>query len=409
MPSVNSDFGSGPVSPPEQVEELQEDQDKDTEIYLAPEPSFLLVFAVHCGSDTSPAHNLIHELSFKIKASNVGFPCESTKNIYLSTGRYIQKNVIATRFQIHGHRCICAIPRLRHGVPVTLASFSLKNSPSRPLLIPYPCWSMQEEGNVDALQNVVDISLDRTETLWALDTGICNTLEQPIKRSFPKLVGINVKTGQTVKVIDLSKFVVAHSRLQYVVVDIDEKGNYFAYVSDAGSGAIVVYDIFNNKGHRVVLPKAISDHVPHNDALYIVLIHKPCGNLLYFKYLCSRKVYYIKTAFLQKGQVSGAVVDVGHTPMCDRIVLLGSDNGASLFFRCKGNPDIYLWNTQTCLKEDNFLLVQKGAECRLPTQVVPGYKRLMWVLESNIHDYINNTVGCIGASMIVHPLIKHTV
>ncbi|KAK4874680.1 hypothetical protein RN001_014040 [Aquatica leii] len=368
--------------------------------------SLLLVASVYCIPESSPATDIIQELSFKIKASSVSFPCDSTRNIYLSTGRYIQKNLLVTRFQMLGGTMICAIPRLRPGVPITLASFSLKSKDGRPMLEPYPCWSIQEEGNPDALQNVVDISLDRSETLWVLDNGVCNALEQPIKRSSPKIVGINTKTGQIVKSIDLSKFVTGDSKLQYIAVDVDDNGNYFAYVSDAGSGAIIVYDIFNDKGYRVVLPRIISASATNNDALYIVLVHKSSGNLLYFKYLSSRRVYYIKTSYLQKGQVSGAVVDVGPTPMCDQIVLLGSDNGAAIFFRCRGSSDIYIWNTQTCLKEDNFLLVQKGEDCRLPAQVVPGYKRLMWVLESNVHDYINNTVGCLGASMIQNTNMK---
>jgi len=71
-----------------------------------------------------------------------------------------------------------------------------------------------------------------------------------------------------------------------------------------------------------------------------------------------------------------------------------------------GESDIYMWNSETPFSPENFLLVQKGNDCRLPTQVVPGYKRLMWVIESNFQDYIQNTVSCSGASVSVHPLVK---
>lgn len=30
----------------------------------------------------------------------------------------------------------------------------------------------------------------------------------------------------------------------------------------------------------------------------------------------------------------------------------------------------------------------------------------MWALESNFHDYIANTVGCNGASVTLHPVVK---
>lgn len=75
-------------------------------------------------------------------------------------------------------------------------------------------------------------------------------------------------------------------------------------------------------------------------------------------------------------------------------------------YRFKGDLNIYMWNTDTCLKESNFIPVQVGGECRLATQVVPGFKNLMWVLESNFQDYILGTTGCLGANVQLHPLVK---
>lgn len=55
--------------------------------------------------------------------------------------------------------------------------------------------------------------------MWALDVGIVNTLEQPIRRCGPKIVAINTADGKLVKSIDLSDLVTAESRLQFLVVD----------------------------------------------------------------------------------------------------------------------------------------------------------------------------------------------
>lgn len=87
-------------------------------------------------------------------------------------------------------------------------------------------------------------------------------------------------------------------------------------------------------------------------------------------------------------------------------LLVNSTKNLIVFFVLAGQSDVYMWNTGTGFRPENFLLVQKGNECRLPTQVVPGYKRLMWVIESNFHDYIQNTVSCSGASVTLHPLVK---
>lgn len=364
--------------------------------------TFLIV-----GASAFCDRNLLTDLSFKLSGGSLAFPCSSTRNIYTSSGRYVPRNIIGTRMQIYKEDAIVALPRYKHGVPFTLAKFSLKSKGCLATLEPYPCWALQEEGNPEALQSVVDIFLDQNEILWVLDVGIVNTLEQPVRRSPPKIVGINAKTGQVIKVIDLSQFACAQSRLQYIVAEYTADGRPFVYVSDAGVGAIIVYDVLANKGYRVILPKAVYADCSNKDVLYIAMIHKPCGNVLFFHYLCSPKLFSIKTEFLQKGQAAGAVVQVGHKQDEDaNIVILGTDNGAALFFRNKGESDIYIWNTQTCFKHENFLLVQRGDDCKLATQVVPGYKRLMWAIESNFHDFISNTVGCMGPSMAVHPLIK---
>lgn len=365
----------------------------------------LTLFAV--GAMAACDKSVITDLSFKLSGANLAFPCASTKNIYTTTGRYVPRNVIATRMQIYKDDAIIALPRYKYGVPFTLAKFNLRTKGCLATLEPYPCWSMQEEGNPDAFQSVVDVFMDRNEILWALDVGIVNTLEQPVRRATPKVVGINAKTGQVVKAIDLSPFVTTESRLQYLVVDYTCTGRPFVYVSDAGVGAILVYNVMENKGYRVVLPKATYAECSSKDVLYMALTRHNDGNVLYFHYLCSPKLFSIKTEYLQQGQAEGAVVEIGMKPSeTASIVILGTDNGAALFFRHKGESDIYIWDTQTNFREENFLLVQRGDDCKLATQVVPGFKRLMWAIESNFHDYIADTTGCMGPSMSVHPLIK---
>ncbi|CAG9857868.1 unnamed protein product [Phyllotreta striolata] len=372
---------------------------------------YSFIFLASClvvGARANCCKNLVPDLSFKLTGTELAFPCQSTENIFRMTGRYTPRNVIATRMQIYKDDAFVALPRYKHGVPFTLAKFSLKTRTCKATLVPYPCWPLQEEGDCEAFQNVVDLFNDGAEILWLLDIGLVNTLEQPVRRCEPKIVGINLKTNQVVKVVSLQPFVTPESRLQYIIVDYNKEGNPFAYISDGGSGAIIVIDLKTNSGFRVVLPKAVSitSTTDVKDVLYMVLARKPCGNVLYFTYLSSPRLFSIKTHFLQMARASGAVIDVGSKPLSGKIVLLGSDNGAAIFFRYKGESDIFIWNSETAFKPENFLLVQKGDDCRLATQVVPGYKKLMWAIESNFHDYIMGTAGSLGPSMAVHPLIK---
>lgn len=348
---------------------------------------------------------LLPELSFTLSGHSLEWPCQSTKNIYETSGRYVARNVIATRAQMYKDEIILAMPRYKPGVPFTLGVVSVKSKDCAPKVTPFPCWAIQEEGNCQALQSAVDIVLDIQDILWVLDVGIVNSLEQPVRRCPPKVVGINVKTGKVVQVIDLSSLVLPTSRLQYMAIDYAEDGQVYVYVSDASTRAIIVYNVTSGNGFRVVLPRAVTSGSERKDVLYLALVRKNCGTVvLYFTYLGSSRIFSIKAANLRRGNASGSVVDVGTKQ--NRIVLLGTDNGCAIFFRNKGESDIYMWNTDTPFKSENFLLVQKGSDCRLPTQAIPGYKRLMWVIESNFQDYIQNTVSCSGASVALHPLVK---
>lgn len=209
------------------------------------------------------------------------------------------------------------------------------------------------------------------------------------------------------KIVDLSKLTCSVSRLQYIVVEYTRDGRSYVYVSDAGTRAIIVFDVASNRGYRVILPEAvISDH-GHQDVLYMGLAKTSAGTpVLYFTYLSSDHLFYVDTSHLQFGNEKGKVVDVGVKP--SQLVLLGSDGGTNLFFRYKGESDIYLWNIETAFQKENFIVVQSGGDSRFATQAVVGYKRLMWVIESNFPDYIQGTTGCMGASVLLHPLVKTT-
>ncbi|KAL5291600.1 Y-g family protein [Megaselia abdita] len=352
---------------------------------------------------SSCGKNLIPELTFQLGGNNLQWPCESTKNIYVQSGRYVPRNVIVTRVQIQKDIAYVALPRYKQGVPITLGKVHLRKGQCITPIAPFPCWAIQEEGNCQALQNVVDIVVDKNGILWALDVGLVNTLQQPIRRCPRKLVAINTADGKVVKNIDLSDITTSDSRLQFLVVEYTKDNSPFIYVADAGTGAIIVYDVAQSKSLRVVLPSSIASS---NDVLYMTLAYKKNEGYLYFTFLSSPRLYSIKTELLRAGKGAGSIIDVGLKPYGKQLVLLGGDNGSSLFFRYKGENDIYTWNTETCFKAANLIEAQRGGDCRLSTQVVPGHRRFMWTLESNFHDYISETTGCNGASIILHPVVK---
>jgi hypothetical protein len=324
------------------------------------------------------------------------WPCPATKSMFKNSGRYISKNVLATRVAIYKDDAILALPRFKSGVPVTLAKVSLKDRNCQASLLAFPCWSLQEEGTCSALQNVVDIFLDPQDVLWMLDTGVVNSLDQPQRKCPPKVVAMNIKTGKIVKTIDLSGLTSASSRLQYVVADYNSDGSVFIYVSDAATRSILVYNVTAGRGYRVVLPPAVSLNCDRRDVLYLALTRHHDGNTcLLFTYLGSSRLFSVRTDHLRSGNAHGKILDRGPKPK--KIIILGTDNGSAVFFRYEGESEVYRWDCVTPFLPDNFQPVYKSPlnECALATHIVPDYKRgRMRVLESNFPDYMQGTVGC---------------
>ncbi|XP_058837522.1 major royal jelly protein 4-like [Topomyia yanbarensis] len=353
--------------------------------------------SVVCFADNKPPDNT--DKIYRINGNSIDFPCESTKNIFITTERYKPSNIIPLRFQIDHKRdrALCVLPRLRTGIPVTLGVIDLKRVSCYAHIKPYPCWDYQEEGNCNSLQSVVDAFIDIRQNIWILDTGITNYLQQPIKRCSPKVVAFSLDNDKTVKTVDLSEIVKPASRLQYIVVDYSSSGSPYVYISDA-EGAIIVLDIQNGKSYRVVLPRAVSTGCGETDVLYLVLARRPKNqNTIIFSYLCGQKVYAIKSEHLRTGRGSSAIVELGSKQK--HSVLLGTDGGKNVVLRYRGESELYLWDTDQAYRECNFVLVQNPEECRLSTHVAPGGRdELLYSLSSNIADYLNNTSGAGGAS-----------
>ncbi|EDW69754.1 protein yellow [Drosophila novamexicana] len=330
------------------------------------------------------------------------FPCASTKSLFKSSGKYIAKNVIATRAQLIGDTIYLALPRYRKGVPATLVKTNVLPGTCSTTFKPYPCWDLQEEGNCKALQSVVDLVVDQNEVLWVLDTGIVNTLETPVRKCAPKVVAMSVKTGKVLKTVSLEGLTSSTSRLQYLVVDYAPDGGCFIYVSDAANRAIIVYNLQADRGFRVVLPKAVSAGCRSRDVLYIALIRRDCGSTeLYFTYLSTSKLFSLKSEYLRSGVADGRILDLGKKP--SRMVIIGTDNGSAIFFRNEGDAEVYRWDTNSTFAEANFKPVYRSQTCQLVTHAVPDYKRnTMRVLQSNFPDYMQNRIGCGAIQQLNH-------
>lgn len=243
--------------------------------------------------------------------ASYNWPCPTTKALFKKSGKYDARNSIATRAQLSAEQNLfIAVPRFKNSTPVTLAKTSLLNKVGAcdATFTPFPCWSLQEEGNCQSLQSVVDIHLDCHSILWALDIGVINTLNDPTRTCPPKVVAFNERNGRVVRVINLDGLVTDESRLQYLIVDHSNDGRTFLYISDAATRAIIVYDVQASRGFRVILPSAVTANCTKRDVLYLALVKNNEGNaVLYFNYLCAKRLFSINAEYLRQGSTQGRI------------------------------------------------------------------------------------------------------
>ena len=149
------------------------------------------------------------------------------------------------------------------------------------------------------------------------------------------------------KIIDLEDYVSSISRLQYLVVDYANDGRVYLYISDAATGAIIVFDLTSNHGFRFVLPQTVSSGSERRDVLYLALVGKNSNSpVVYFTYLSSNKLFRIKASQLRSGLTNGSVDEIGTKN--NKIIILGTDNRSAMFFRNKGQ-------SLTCLNSNSSI------------------------------------------------------
>uniref|UniRef100_A0A224XQ61 Putative major royal jelly protein n=1 Tax=Panstrongylus lignarius TaxID=156445 RepID=A0A224XQ61_9HEMI len=368
--------------------------------------AFVLLIIIPRNTFPSFTREMICSLTIYPSGWYIAWQNKSQKEEIIRKGMYVPKNILPTRFQMFNDSVFVTLPRFRCGVPFSLGMVSFKDyCKAEPLMTPYPSW-YTDKCHDESVHSAVDLVVDLKNTLWVLDTGVINTLVRPKMVDSPRVIGYCLKTAKVSQIVNLSPFTNDRTRFQYVQAETYQ-GKTYIYVSDAGTNSIVVWDTSSGCGFKVLLPSNIREgaRCPREAVLYIVLLKGRCNeNYLYFTYLHGKKMFHIETRYLRSGKTSGAIEDDGAKP--GRIVLLGSDRGLTLFFRLRGKADIYMWNSSTEFRSEHLILAQPIDNGRFPTHVTAGYRSLIWTLESNFPDYMEDRVNDVGPSARVHPTIK---
>lgn len=207
-----------------------------------------------------------------------------------------------------------SVPRWNPGVPASFNRVVVKDG--KPVLVPYPSWEWNEEGNPDRIQSVLGYEIDENDVLWILDQGrIC---DQDSVDGSQKIIKWDIKKNELIESIKIDDSLSSYkaSFLNDIVVD-NEHG--FAYIADSGTGTdplqggLIVYDDKTKALRRVLhMHESVQDVADFWFTIDGTKVWKdmpmrtgadgialsPDKKTLYWCPLTGRKLYSIDTALL---------------------------------------------------------------------------------------------------------------
>ncbi|CAH0401455.1 unnamed protein product [Chilo suppressalis] len=184
------------------------------------------------------------------------------KNVAMASGGYIPENIMPTGLARWKNKLFIAIPRWKKGVPSSLNYVYLNGSQSEPLL-PYPSWKdafiLDDAETINSNATVVSafrMHVDKCDRLWVVDNGVADMSTDVKQIAEPAVVVFDLNRDSVVRRYEMTGEVLRDSSvLTSVVVDFVGKscdcGEAYAYITDMGSNALIVYSFKDDDAWRV--------------------------------------------------------------------------------------------------------------------------------------------------------------
>ncbi|CAH0563767.1 unnamed protein product [Brassicogethes aeneus] len=326
-----------------------------------------------CGAQL-PKFKVIREWKY----INFTWADEQTYEQAETNGLYIPKNIVVSGLKHFENHYYITLPRMRDGVPATLARIpSGFTRSTAPLLEPYPSWSMNMQGDCNALQNVQNIEIDPRGYLWIIDGGRVETLNpKPIIKCPPKLIIYNIMNNIAMTTYTFPDEVASFngSYLYDLVLDFSDGG--YAYITD-NSGkdpGLIVYSLKENNSWKIRHgPSMRADPNAAQFRVNEVTISAPINiagialgpkvqasddkvkisedREVYYAPLSSLRLFSLNTTVLKDvkssnngNEYQGAVMDLGEKP--SQSVGMIMDNKANLYYGLLGTNAVAKWDTK---------------------------------------------------------------
>lgn len=162
--------------------------------------------------------------------------------------KYQPTDYVIAGIKIYANKIYLALPRVKPGSRVTLASIDADAVKENPLLAPFPSWNMNLGSKCSALHDVLSMEIDTSGVMWVLDAR----RTEPFVKCPPKIVLLDLdKNGEVISSFEVPNHLCPHHNgcfLNDIVVDGD-----FAYISDTTKSdpGLFVYNKKQNKAWKL--------------------------------------------------------------------------------------------------------------------------------------------------------------
>ncbi|KAK3094755.1 hypothetical protein FSP39_005767 [Pinctada imbricata] len=262
--------------------------------------------------DSNSKGELMAEIAYNWTTVDLLWPNCSMKREMVSDGSFIPENNIIDGVRVYKDRIFVTIPKLKPGVPVTLAEL-VKGDARSPSIQPFPSWSWHNSQNCSALQLVQAIEIDpNTGHMWILDTtNAPRASSMKINPCPPKVVVYDIQNDQVLRNREFPSTLYSG---QYffgdMVLDIANSSNKFAYITDSSGWRLIVYDYENDYFYTFANPSMNADNNHQNISISGDVISvkdqgingiaiSPNFSHVYFSIMSGTKLFQIPTSILR--------------------------------------------------------------------------------------------------------------
>lgn len=315
---------------------------------------------------------------------------------------YIPENNAMCGVKVYKDKLFLALPRIRSGTPITLATVSKSDDLiTDPLLDPYPSWEMNVGTNCSSIKNIQSMEIDKNGIMWILDGSRYNN----VTNCPPKLILLDLNNnGSVVHTYDFPNDICHWEGcfLNDVVIDGD-----FAYITEtsADDPGLIVFSRYENKSWKI----RDTTMMPEPDAINFTVNGWPNGKpvpidgiaispetdkerIIYYTALTGFNIYGISNTVLKNETLCSGedwkqhIIHLGKkVGQSDGMVM---DKNGTLFYGVLPLNGIATWQKDTPFNTTT-LIDQDNSSMHWPDSFGFDEDGYLYVVSNNIHKYFD--------------------